>query len=208
MPLFKTIIDDNNQLLMWKIEESLVELKFNNPLKVYSQNRLNQMKSISHQKGFLAVRRILHHLNLNDYDLFYDEKGKPQLTTGQHISISHSFDFAVILISNKKCGVDIEIQKEKIIKIGPRFCNEPHLNDRLINENERIKKYTIAWGIKESIFKIKNIEGISFPEHIFVKPFKLEANRVEATLNFNNITENFEAKHLDIEGYSLVWIID
>ena len=207
MPLYKIINDGENQLLIWKIEESIEELQRNNPLKVYSQNRLYQMKSVSHQKGFLAVRKILNHLHLNDYDLFYDEKGKPQLTTSQHISISHSFDFAVILLSNKNCGVDIEIQKEKILKIGPRFCNEPHLNENYFNEVERIKKYTIAWGIKESIFKIKNIEGISFPEHIFVNPFQLEDIRVNATLNFNNLTEHYEAKHIDIDGYSLVWIV-
>lgn len=43
---------------------------------------------------------------------------------------------------------------------------------------DKIKKATIIWGIKESIFKLKNEKGISFPNHIFERPFKLEDKKV------------------------------
>ena len=35
-------------------------------------------------------------------ELFYDEKGKPHLKDGKGISITHSFDFSAIIISDKK----------------------------------------------------------------------------------------------------------
>ena len=51
---------------------------------------------------------------------------------------------------------------------------------------DQIEKATIIWGIKESIFKIKSEKGISFPEHIFEKPFDLKEKRATGILKFNN----------------------
>lgn len=208
MPLLKTIDDSVNQIYIWKIEETLEELLADIKLNETSQERLNGMKSISHQRGFLAVRKILQEIQFTDDHLFYDKNGKPHLTTGQNISISHAFDFSVIMLSKKNCGVDIEKQKEKILKIGPRFCDESHLNDTKTDKFIKLRKYTIAWGIKESIFKIKNKPGISFPEHITVNPFNLDDDVIKVSLFFEDKIEDFEAKYEEIEGYTLVWIND
>ena len=55
-----------------------------------------------------------------------------------------------------------------------------------------IKKATIIWGIKESIFKLKNEKGISFPNHIFERPFILEDKKGTAQLIFYNNIEDFQ----------------
>jgi 4'-phosphopantetheinyl transferase len=207
MPLLHQIINENSIIYIWKIEESIDVLLSQVILKEKSLNRLNHMKSESHQKGFLAVRMLLQHINLTDHDLFYSETGKPLLTTGQNISITHAFDFSVIMISENCCGIDIEKMKEKIVKIGPRFCDEPHLNVKHSSLEMAIQKYTIAWGVKEAVFKIKNEVGISFPKHIHLKPFEIDdKNSVEVILCFNGQKETFFANYQAIENYMLVWI--
>ena len=58
------------------------------------------MKSDLHQRGFLSVRHLLKEVGYSDADLIYDEFGKPHLKDGKHISITHSFTFSAIIISD------------------------------------------------------------------------------------------------------------
>jgi phosphopantetheinyl transferase len=160
------------------------------------------MKSEEHQRGFLAVRMLLQHLGYTDYDLIYDEAGKPHLSDGKHISISHSHEFSCICISNKLMGIDLEKLKEKTLKIAPRFMEVKHLENLSISE--QMEKATVIWGVKESIFKIKNEKGISFPEHIFEAEFDLKEGKCEAELHFNNQIENFQIQFYNVEAYIFV----
>ena len=203
MPFYKTIgIHEDTSLFLWKIEESFEDLFDEVALTDINYIRLNTMKSEGHQRGFLSVRKLLQHCGYSDFDLFYDEFGKPHLKDGKHISISHSFAFAAIAISDKNIGIDIEQCKEKVLKIAPRFMDISHLEN--LSTEEQIQKATVVWGIKESIFKIKNEKGISFPDHIFEKEFSLEQKKCEAHLLFNAISENFNI-HFDlVEDYAYV----
>ena len=99
-------------------------------------------------------------------------------------------------------GLDIEILKEKTLKIAPRFMDVSHLEN--LNEEEKIKKATVVWGIKESIFKVKNEVGISFTDHIFETPFSFEDKKTTATLKFNNKEEKFKIQFDSIEDYIFV----
>ena len=82
-----------------------------------SQERINSMKSESHQKGFLAVRMLLQYLGYSDFDLNYDSNGKPHLFDGKYISISHSHEFSAIAVSTNTIGIDLELVKEKTLKM-------------------------------------------------------------------------------------------
>jgi phosphopantetheinyl transferase len=101
MPLLKIItLNDFTKVFVWKITESFEELFRSVALKDVSLNRLEGMKSESHQNGFLSVRKLLAEAGYSDFDLYYDAYGKPHLEDGKHISISHSHGFSVIVVSN------------------------------------------------------------------------------------------------------------
>ena len=154
MPLLKTIaLNDYTQLFVWKITETLGELFSSVALKDVSLARVESMKSESHQRGFLAVRRLLMEAGYSDFDLYYDEFGKPHLENGKHISISHSHDFSVIVLSDVNVGADLEILKEKTLKLAPRYMDVSHLEN--LSKSDELIKATVVWGIKESVFKIK-----------------------------------------------------
>ena len=205
MPLFKIINHNSStQILVWKISESLQELSVHNSLPPASKLRLQSMKSDVHQRAFLAVRKLLQHIQLSDADLIYDQTGKPFLSNQKHISISHSHQFASIIVSDQPVGIDIEIQTEKIIKIAKKFSLEV-LNTK--NEQNYIQKLTQIWAAKEAIFKIKNLKGISFKDHIFVNPFKINQKITTAILRFDSKTEHFEIHFHKIENYSLVYAL-
>ncbi len=203
--LFQTIdINATTKVYLWKITESFDELFRAVKLRDVSLARLEKMKSEEHQKGFLAVRMILQHLNLDDLSLFYDESGKPHLKECPYkeISISHSNEFSAIAISDKKIGLDLEKIKPKVLKIAPRFMDVSHLEN--LSEQEKVVKATVVWGIKESVFKVKNEKGISFPDHIFESKFSLLDKKTTAQLHFNNAKETFDIVFNNVEDYIFV----
>ena len=204
MPLFKIIhFSETTKIYIWKISESYNELFSEIDLNEKSQIKLNSMKSEMHQLGFLSVRKLLQKANYSDFDLNYDESGKPHLSNGKSISISHSHQMSAIIISNEPVGIDLEIQKEKVLKIASKFMDILHL-EHLSHQNQ-IKKATVIWGIKETVFKIENQTGISFPDHIFESEFNLIDKNTQAELRFNNIQKKFNIHFEEIKNYILVW---
>lgn len=203
MPLLKTIALNNyTQLLVWKITEPFNDLFRSVVLKDVSFARLESMKAESHQKGFLSVRRLLMEAGYTDFDLYYDEFGKPHLKDGRYISISHSNEFSVIVLSDVNIGADLEILKDKTLLLAPRYMDVSHLKN--LNEEESLLKATVVWGIKESVFKIKNEIGISFKDHIFENEFNLKDKKCTVELRFNDKIESFDIVFDFIEKYVFV----
>jgi phosphopantetheinyl transferase len=203
MPLLKiNSLKDNTELLVWKITESFDELFSTVVLKEESLTRLEGMKSESHQKGFMSVRRLLMERGYTDLDLYYDEFGKPHLKDGKHISISHSHAFSVIVLSDENVGADLEILKDKTLKLAPRFMDVSHLVN--LDEANQLLKATVVWGIKESVFKLKNEVGISFKDHIFENEFVIADKKCSVELHFNDKVEHFKIVFDFIENYVFV----
>ncbi|KAF2340032.1 4'-phosphopantetheinyl transferase family protein [Flavobacterium tistrianum] len=200
MPLFQTIqFNETTKILIWEITESFDELYSRVTLKEKTQRRLDGMKSQMHQRAFLSVRMLIQEMGFTDKDLHYDEFGKPYFDCDNHISITHSYHFAAIIISKEKVGIDMELQREKIQKIADKFTDyeckylEP-------NSKEYIKKLTVIWGAKEAIFKIRNEKGISFKDHINVDNFSLDKTQTQASLHFDNLIKDFDVHYQEIKS--------
>jgi len=205
MPLYKTInYNPTTEILVWKITETLAELSAEVTLNPKNQTRFNGMKSELHQRAFLSVRKLLQLKGYTDFDLEYDQFGKPHLKDGKYISISHSHELATLITSNEITGIDIEMQREKIIKIAEKFADEE--SEFLEKENQDyIRMLTVIWGVKESIFKIRNEAGISFKEHIHVHPFEIDHKSGNADLHFKNKLIHFKYHFIEIDNFTLVY---
>jgi phosphopantetheinyl transferase len=198
--------DSQTKILVWNVTETLEDLFDQTVLTDRSIFRLGTMQSAGHKRGFLGVRMLLQHVGYNDHDLYYDQFGKPHLHDGKHISISHSHDFSAVIISAKTTGLDLELQREKILKIADRFNDNSHI-DRT-DRAHFIRTMTVIWGVKEAVFKIRNEPGISFTDHIIVAPFALEAKRAAAKLHFNGIVQDYDVHFEEIDGYTLVYAFE
>lgn len=205
MPLYQTIHPNlNTQIYLWKITETEEDLLQGLELTKNATTRLDGMKSISHRKGFLAVRKILKNIGLEDKDLVYSQDGKPHLSIPKNVSITHSFDFSVVAISDQKIGVDLEWSRDKVTQLAHRFCSE-HFVPKQYDAIQTAQMYTIIWGIKEVVFKIENHKGISFKDHIVAKPFDLNSQFVDVTLQFFEHPKNYIIQFILVEKYVLVW---
>jgi len=201
MPLFQTIqCNATTKILVWEITESYEELVSQVILKEKTQLRLDKMKSQMHQRAFLSVRMLIQEMGFTDKDLHYDEFGKPYFDCHNYISITHSYHFAAIIISNETVGIDMELQREKIIRIADKFVDSEFDYLDQSNIEQYVKKLTVIWGAKEAIFKIRNEKGISFKDHIKVKDFLLENNTTEASLHFDDLIKDFNVQYEEIES--------
>ncbi len=211
MPLYKTIQHNSNtQILIWNITESFEQLNQEVQLNEKNQLRLNGMKSEMHQRAFLSIRKLLALAGYSDFDLYYDEFGKPHLIDKKYVSITHSHHFSAIILSPEAVGIDIEMQRDIILKIAHKFVNDEEL-ERLqkTDLNDYIKKLTVKWGAKEAVFKIKNEKGISFKDHIQVAPFELNEQQTIADLNYNGTNQKFTIHFSELDtNFTLVYAFD
>lgn len=204
MPLYKTItVNKHTKVFIWKVEESFEELSKGIELTSNCLDRVNNMKSEIHRKGFMSIRHLLACAGYLDSDLEYDGLGKPHLIDGRFISISHSFNFTGIIVSDEKVGIDIEKQRDKILKIANKFTplKEYHT---VANEEALIRKLTIVWGGKESIYKLLAEPGLGFLQHINITDFDFDINKTTGTTFFRGKTFNFELDFLEFEGFTCV----
>ncbi len=205
MPLYKSINPKpNTTILVWKIKEELTVLE-DIYLNENSLKRISGMKSESHKKGFLSVRHLLAELNYSDKDLFYTDDGKPHLKDGKRISITHSFNFAAIIISDQIVGIDIEKNRDKIIRISDKFIGNE--SDFLVAKN-LVEQLTVIWGAKESLYKIHPDGGLLFKHHLPIEAFKLTDKKTKGWIKKDNFYEVFKIFFEQFEGFTLVYALN
>ena len=206
MALYKTLtVNKATKVLIWKIEESTSKLQEGIVLSKNSTTRLTSMKSQLHQRGFLSIRHLLKEAGYTDADLIYDEFGKPHLKNGKFISITHSFTFTAIIVSDKfHVGIDIEKQREKILKIAHKFTPFEEYKT-IANVDALISKLTIVWGAKESLYKIYGKKKLLFLHHIYIEDFKFADEKTTGEIRYNGENTAYNISFLEFEGFTCVF---
>lgn len=116
------------------------------------------------KREFYFTRVLLRSFDI-DLEIEYKSTGKPLINNG-HISISHSRNTVIIGYSKDHIiGVDIEYYNPKIHRIKHKFLAEIEKERFDINNEEVL---TLIWSIKEAIYKMEDIPGLRFKEHILV----------------------------------------
>lgn len=209
MALYKTItVNNDTKVLIWKIEESFEVLHRDVKLTNHCQERLNGMRSEIHQRGFLSVRHLLAEFGYTDFDLYYDDKGKPHLKDGKHISITHSFQFSAIIVSaSTPVGIDIEMQRDKIVRIAHKFTPLEEYKT-IANHDALVRKLTIVWGGKESIYKVYAEKGLSFLKHIDIDNFSMDESHTKGTVYYGKETATYVLDFLEFEGFTCVYALE
>ena len=207
MPLYKTIIPNPQTIVkIWKITEGYNELIKNLSLKKSSLSRVSGMKHVQHQCGFLSVRQLLKTFGYTDQDLFYDENGKPHLKDGKYISITHSFNFSGVIISDNHVGIDIEKQRNKITLIANKFIGYEHEYLKETDSNY-VKKLTVIWCIKEALYKFFSTPGLSFKNHCLIIPFSDNDNTTKAWIDYNDKKTDYNVFFIDFEEFNCAYVI-
>ncbi len=195
-----SVINDSisNDLLLWKLSETETQLSNLLNISLSSKSKLDLIKSSSQRRQFLGVQNLLNLHKIKNDMLSYDDNGKPHLLNNKFISISHSFDYCGVIVSNVKVGLDIEKFRSKILNISKKFVSESDLSLIKLNSIENVTK---VWSIKEAVFKAFGHNEIDFKKNIIIKSVNKEFTKANVLIFKNEISENYSIEIYNFSEY-------
>jgi len=212
MPLNRIrVINEHTQLGIWKVEEEaewlLEKLQLNKEEKTF----LEDIRNTKRYLHWLASRMLLRTmLNTNKFiELGADQEGKPLLLNHPYkLSISHSGDFAAVIISrHAELGIDMELISSKIEQIAHKFITRQEL--ALLEKKFRLEQLYVYWCAKEALYKLYGKRKLDFKEHIFLKPFQYaHQGELTGSIKKGDYEKTFKVNYEHIEGYMLVYVVD
>ena len=212
MPIvYNKNIDDQTILAVWKIQETEEELIAGLQLKQHELEFISSLNNGKRLLHWLSTRLLLRTmLNTDDYiDCRMDDHGKPYLVDIDYeISLSHSYDYAAVMISrDKKVGVDIELMKDKIQLIKHKFLSVDELKQQNLDTTK--EGLYVSWCVKEAIYKWNGRKGLELKKDMFVKAFDLkEAGDVDAVVSLPDREQPLQASYFKTnDGYMLAYVM-
>ena len=206
MPLVLDIQKPHFQLKAWRITENVSF--FEEKIELYDSEKilLAKIKRQPRKLQWLAARYVLKSLTNNE-EVIKNKHGKPFLKSKNgFISISHCKNFAVAIFSKElNVGIDIEPQREKVIRIADKFLSIKEL--AFIEKNNEVKHLITCWAMKEAAFKWYGRKYISFKDNINISEYKYNAklSRIKVKVVAPNKSYKLKAFHINIEEHSLVF---
>ena len=199
-------MDEKTSFALWEIDESAEELLSQLQLKDHETAYLATLNEGKRHLHWLSTRVLLRKM-LGDPAYIateIDEHGKPFLTNfPHHISLSHSFDYAAVMISeDKEVGIDIEQIKTKIERIADKFLKNSEME--FINKSCKVEQLYACWCAKEAIYKLQGKKNVSFKNNIHLHPFDFNGEGVfNATLEINGISRVFDIHYEMFDDYMI-----
>ena len=200
--LLRKTIDEQTLYAVWKITESVGELRDAIILREAEEALYQSFVAESRKKQWLAYRLLIRTLlKPVDFPVEYDQSGKPFLAGSDfHISVTHTEDLAAVIISrHARVGIDIEKIKPRIEKVRDKFLNP--LESASVGIERELEQLTLTWCAKEALYKLYGKRDLDFRDHILVEippsagmTFKAEiryAGKLDKYLLFSELMGDF-----------------
>ena len=130
-------------------------IEVNHPLAHDYTSSNGQIQREIEKKG---AELLIKELTGKDFKVQYRMDGSPYLKqTNEKISISHSKELIAVCLGEKSVGIDIEEISVRALKVAKRFLS-PFEQQMFISERQT----TMAWTIKEALYKICHTKGLHF----------------------------------------------
>ena len=166
------------------------------------QSRINIEKAGVHN---IAARVLAHHISPSLSIVEKDQNGKPYFQTSKKcLSLSHSYDFAAVLISEKKkCGIDIEKISNRVVKIKSKFMRQ----DEAQFESLGMLGLYLVWCGKEALYKYYAWKKLDFRQHLRVSMIENNGNEglLIGEISKGSFYEKINLKFITFEDYIMVY---
>ncbi len=210
MPLiYEQDIDLLTKLGVWHIEEAMDFFLSQVPLKPQISHPHKQLQH-------LAGRYLLKVLYPDfPYGLIrIADTKKPFLEDEKyHFSISHCGDFAAVIVSStQRAGVDIELISPKVASIQHKFLSLKEKEIISIAEKQYNMEtgagITLAWSIKEALFKWYGEGQVDFKRHLHINSIGVQNNTGVAHCSFlKHTTLPLEVHFFILNNHAVSWVI-
>lgn len=209
MPLFWTRSNHISQIKIWRYsaEEEEQFINFLTPAELDAVKDLHPKR----RAEILMIRKILHTM-VSNAEIIYRDNGEPILVPeSKNISITHSFPFAAVALSDLKVGIDLEKVAQKIQHVEHKFI----LNESMFLPigSKRLEYLTAIWCIKEALYKMHHSKFWSLKKNYEVYPFDIDApDLINCRVYSDQYSDHYHARlkkfgdlfFVDIEGRPIV----
>lgn len=171
-------------------------------LKIFSEGHLNLLKRDLEKAGSLFLLGEL--LNTTMLEINYTPANKPFLKgRTEHISISHSHDkLAIIIDENHSTGIDIELMRDKVLKIQHKFLNQQELQFA----KDHVERLITIWAAKEALYKVYGLKEVDFIKNLFVEDF--DGDIIFGKIDIGSFKKRYKLKSENLDGYKLVYVLN
>ncbi len=204
MPIiYKQQINTHTKIGVWNITEG----------EFFFQQKVDVQRNITHphkRLQHLAGRYLLKEM-FPDFPtalIQIADTKKPFLENeAYHFSISHCDNYAAVIVSKKnRVGIDIEIVNNKIEKIKHKFLTNYEFN--LFANFDTLTALTMAWNIKEAVFKWYGLGQVNFINHIQISSVVFSNFQHTAYVSFiKNITQLLKVNCIEINKTNIAWVL-
>jgi phosphopantetheinyl transferase len=206
MPLvYQQNINAFTKLGVWHIAEEEHFFLSRVPLQ---NNITHPHKRLQHLAGRILLQELFDDFPLELIKIA-DTK-KPFLPNEAfHFSISHCGNYAAAIVSKQnRVGVDIEMPHEKIERIRHKFLSNHEMNLLGSLSNDPVHLLTLAWSIKETMFKWYGAGKVDFKEHLHIETCREVDNQFTAQCLFlKDSPVHLKVNGIFFNGNCLTWLI-
>ncbi|QFG52629.1 4'-phosphopantetheinyl transferase family protein [Chryseobacterium sp.] len=198
MPFYQDLTDKNASILFWKYNDddafdhkALIEPENFAKVEHYHPKKLIE---------YLMVRQMLKMLK-PDHKILYKTIGQPYLfPKDAFISISHSYPFAALAISQKRVGIDMERIQPKIVRVKHKFLNDAELS--WTETEDEVELLTVIWAVKEALYKLHPSKLWSLKKHYQVEAFILDQlSNLKCRVFDEDFEDCYTARVIKMEDY-------
>lgn len=91
-------------------------------------------------------------------------------------------------------GIDLERVRNKTVPLGPKYLDPSEI--AFLGADPFL--YTLAWSVKESIYKCQGKKGISLRQNIILEPFTTDDKIIKGKIYGSDFSDH----HYQVMSYS------
>ena len=206
MPLYRTYRKGELVVGVWKVEETIGQLR--SMFKDFSlyESDLQKFKAEKRQLEWLAVRVLLKELLGEEKVIDYLPSGKPFLKDRSAcVSFSHTCGYVAVAVHpTKEVGIDIEQYGNRVSRLASRFVREDEMQS--VRAGNEIYALLLHWSAKETMFKLMNQSDVDFLDHLHILPFiPTELGEMEAVEYRTDLHQTFQISYYTHSDYVLTF---
>lgn len=175
MPVVLKYNQEDTTIVLWKIEEEEAFFKAKIEFTEFDRIELNAISHKAKRLEWLASRYLIRFIMDKPGIIHLNKKanGKPVIDNyNEFVSITHTEGYAAVIHSaTNQVSIDAEYIDDAVARIKHKFLSAKELE--YTAKSNQIEELIAYWSIKETIFKLLEIPGLSFSKEIHISPFDI-----------------------------------
>lgn len=199
MPLvsIKNVLPDV-QMGVWNIDESEDVFLEQYPELIYLKPKVDGYASVIRRLEVLAEHVLIRIMLGGGVRLGHEESGRPYLSNGYNIGISHTRGCAVVVISRtRRVAADVEYMSDRVERVIGRILRDDEEAGTLLLK-------LLHWCTKETLYKLYPEDTLASSE---VQLLSIDGDDGNGVITARNVKrdELTDVRYLTFDGYVLTY---